>query len=124
MPAFEMAGGISVLLIWFAITMAFNGLIFWILMKVMNYEGGTFVRCFWCSILLQIVRYPCLLVLFFPIPFINYLLWLYVWYKASNFVIEGTFDLRDGAGRSLLIAYILVSVALVAARIMLSPSIA
>lgn len=109
MPAFAIAGGISAILIVFAISMAINGLIFWILMKVLRYEGGSFIRCFWCSVLLQVATFFCMFVLFFPIPIINYFLFLYVWFKVSNLVIEGTFDLRDGAGRSILIAYILVS---------------
>ena len=116
MSTLEAAGGFTSWLVTFAIAMACDGLIFWILMKVLRYDGGSFVRCFWCSVLLQAVSILSLFVLFFPLPIVNYFLFLVVWYKASNFVIEGTFDLRDGSGRSILIAYICVSILIHGAR--------
>ena len=109
MNPFVLAAALGGFLIFaIAIQILFNSVAIWLVVKYMVDVGGKvkYWRCLLCAALLIlaiVLAVPCLLI---PIPVLNLILFLIVWYKVSIVVIEASMEIHQGA-LSILILYLI-----------------
>jgi hypothetical protein len=114
MGPLEQAGGIYLILLSAGIGIIINTVIIWLIVNVVlgSMGEGPFLKCLATSISLSVVGVLSLAFLFFPIPLVNIIIWLVVWYKLSKMMIDVWLDVGDKAARSILIIYIIASILL------------
>jgi hypothetical protein len=101
--------GVAGVIIAFLINTVVNACVLWFVVNFMvgKRGDGPFLRCIACAALLFVVIVLALLCLLIPIPLVNLVLAIFVWYKGSIAVIEGCFELTSGA-LTVLIFYLVV----------------
>lgn len=109
MNPFAMAAALGgFLILGIALQILLNSVAIWLVANYMIDVGGKvkYWRCLMCAAFLIVVIVLAALCLLIPIPFINFVLAIVVWYKGSIAAIEGSMEIHDGA-LSILILYLI-----------------
>ena len=103
--------GILRMIIAGALGILLNSLLMWWVVGLLDKdETPTFRKSLFCAAALYGVSILALLCAMIPIPVVNLVIALVVWYKGSIAVIEGSFGLIRGA-LGILILYLIVTAA-------------
>lgn len=99
--------GVLGLLIAFALNTVVNACVMWVVVNhLMSNAGGSFVQCLQCAFYLAVVVVVAALAAAF-IPLVGALVALFILYKGSVAVVEGTFELTRGA-LVVVVLYVIV----------------
>lgn len=105
---------IGFVLIALAISFLINTVTMWVVVNfILGKRGdGPFLKCLLCCFYLALVTLAAFICLIIPIPILNIIVGLSVWWKGSLAVIEYVFEGTETGARSILIMYLLTSFAI------------
>ena len=102
--------GALAIIIGLLIDIVLNAAVIWVVANYMTSLGErtAFLKCLTCSFLLVIVGVVSILCLLIPLPGVNLIIALVVWYFLATRVIEGALEITSG-GMTILILFMLSS---------------